>query len=171
MITERLNSANYKLLTFTAVNNAIGQKEFDFNLVQSRRIIIKRIAFKWYQIDNVDGLPYKNSRASIDGLLLQHDVIDGTSQKIFIPENFASNKFQNGNCLLQFTINSKPVYLNGKMDNLFLKEDNINLVINEPVTDINIKVANAKMVFLDNTGALIESDNIGWVCELGVYIV
>ena len=99
MITERLNSANYKLLTFTAVNNAIGQKEFDFNLVQSRRIIIKRIAFKWYQIDNVDGLPYKNSRASIDGLLLQHDVIDGTSQKIFIPENFASNKFQNGNCL------------------------------------------------------------------------
>ena len=57
------------------------------------------------------------------------------------------------------------------MDNLFLKEDNINLVINEPVTDINIKVANAKMVFLDNTGALIESDNIGWVCELGVYIV
>lgn len=170
-VQERPNTTAYKLLTFTAANNVDGTQQFEFSLIRNKRLVIKRIAFKWYQLDNVDGYPYKGSSVSIDGLVTSHEILRTNTEKCFIPEDFASNKHQDGNCLLSFTINDKPVYLNGAMDNLYLKEDNLNLFVNEPVQKFSIKVLNAKMIFLTSGGLLVESDNIGWVCEVGAYII
>jgi len=171
MTPEELNNADYKLLTFTALNNVASTQEFDFNLIRGKRLVIKRIAFKWYQKDNIDGYPYKGSRTTIDGLVTEHEIHYTNAEKAFIPEDFAANKNQAGNCILNFTINNKPIYLNGKMDNLYLKEDNLNLSINEPVQDFVIKVTNALMIFLKSDGTLNESDNLGWVCEVGCYVL
>jgi len=170
MVIETPNRTNYKLLTFTASNNADATQNFDFNLIRGKRLVIKRIAFKWYQLDNVDGYPYKGTFISVDGLVTTHEIIYGNTEKPFIPESSAANKDQGGNCLLSFTINDKPIYLNGQMDNLYLKEDNLNIFVNEDLQKMNIKVTNAKMIFVKN-GALVESDNLGWVCEVGVYIL
>lgn len=167
---NQATQGNYKLLIFTAVNNAIGTQQFDFNLIQGKLMLIKRIKFNWYQLDAVDGHPYKGSKTTIDGTVTEHETMNGNTEKSFIPEHYAANKNQDGNCLLSFAINDKPIYLNGKMDNLYLKEDNLNLLINEPVQTFSVKITNAKMIFLDNTGALVESDNLGWVCEVGAYV-
>lgn len=171
MADPTTDTKGYKLLTFTGANNADGTAEFDFNLIKNKRLVIKRIGFKWYQLDNVDGYPYLKSSVNVDALKTEHAVLYTSTQKTFIPENSGANKNQAGNCTLLFTINDKPVYLNGKMDNLFLTEDNLNFFINEDVQKFSIKVTNAKMNFLDATGAIVESDNLGWVCEIGVYIV
>ncbi len=171
MVKETPNTTGYKLLTFTALNNVESTQNFDFNLIRGKRLVIKRIAFKWYQKDNVDGYPYKGTKVTVDGLVTEHEIFRTNTEKCFIPEDFAANKSQGGNCTLLFTINDKPIYLNGKMDNLFLKEDNLSLFVNEPVQSFIIKVTGAKMIFLTAAGALNESDNLGWVCEVGVYIV
>jgi hypothetical protein len=164
------NATNYKLLSFAGNNNVLGSYQFDSNLITGKRLYIKRIRFKWYTLDNTEGLPYLSSGATIDGTVTGHDVLNSNSEKIFIPEESGSNIFQNSNCILNFLFNDKPVFLNGKMDNLFLNEDNLDLLINEPIQTIKIKVNNAKVCLL-NGGSLQLSENIGWICELGAYIL
>lgn len=170
MIEELKNNTGYHLLTFTALNNVESTQEFDFNLIKGKRVVIKRLKFKWYQADATDGYPYQGSTMNIDGTVTGHYLINSSTQKLFIPEHFAANKHQAGNCTLQFKINDRPLYLNGKMDNLFLNEDSLNLLVDEPVQKFTIKVLNATMIFISSAGALNESDNLGWVCEVGVYV-
>lgn len=170
IVKETPVSTNYKLLTITGVNGVAGTYQFDFNLVNGKRLLIKRVCFKWYLIDNSEGVPYLSSDTSIDGVVAGHNVINANAEKVFIPEQSAANRFQNSLCTLLFNINNKPVYLNGKMDNIFLNEDNINIMINEPVQSIIVKVSNAKVILL-NGASLVSSENIGWICEIGAYIL
>lgn len=170
MVNERPNIGGYRLLTFTGTNGVLGTKEFDSNLILNKKILIKDIKFKWYLIDASEGLPYKSSITNIDGLVSGHEILNVGANKVFIPENFASNIFQNGNCLLNFSVNNKPVFLNGKMDDLYLHKDNLDILINESVQSFDIKITGAAMLLLlDNVIA--SSNNIGWVCEVGVFII
>lgn len=170
VVTQKQTITNYKLLTFAGLNNAAGINQFDFNLVAGKRLIIKKILLKWFVIDDSNGYPYDGSITNFDGTIANHTIIKSDSHKIFIPENSSSNIFQDGNCSLIFSINNKPLFLNGKLDNLFINEDNVNINIGEPVQSIIIKVNNAKALLLNGSN-LVESTNLGWLLEMGVYII
>ncbi len=139
---------NYRVLQFAGVNNTPAVQKFDFKLLKHRNMIIKRIKFLWFVLDESEGLPYRKSAANFDGTILQHDVIKGTS-KSFIPKDSAANIYQNGNCTANLLVNSKPTYLSGEMNNLFLEENNIDISINEPIQSLSMQINNAKMLLLN----------------------
>lgn len=163
-------ATNYRLLTYAGNNNDTGAAKFDFNLIQGKRLIIKKIALKWYTKDGTEGVPYLGSNAGLDGLISGHSVINSTTQKILIPENSAAAVFQDDLATFSLGVNNKPVFLNGKLETLHINEDNIDIRINEPIQSIIVRIAGAKAALLSG-GDIVLSENLAWVCELGVYII
>ncbi|MEW6508383.1 MAG: hypothetical protein AB1432_11615 [Bacteroidota bacterium] len=170
LVKVRTQITNYRLLTYTGANNTFGTAQFDINLILNKTLLIKRIAFKWFTLDNSAGVPYLNSTVNFDGAINGHNVLNSNTELIYIPKESGSNINQDGNCTLIFTFNNKPIFLNGRLDDIFIEESNLDLRINEPIQSVAVKVLNAKVCLL-NGASLVVSDNIGWKCEIGAYII